>query len=319
VALCTVGGAMTVVVFSAQAHEPEVPPWSDCLSERQSNQIIDEYSKLLSPLDGATVVAATPVTFLGRGGDGASPITFMVATSPALLSSPDIDSGTGSLVSPEHLSEFTFTSSKAAATPRTIYWTASFTHVLNGCKEPPVTFTLPPRTLTVIPSPAEEAAATKKEEEEAAAAGYVSLDGAIMNVRNTHQGVVKLTCADTAACSGKLTLTAKSATGKGKKKHTKTEIIGTASFSIAANTTARINLTLSKSWRALLAGAHGHLNATLTILKTSPAPIKTQTQSVRLEQQKLANAKESSARISNVRLRLGSLRDVSTGAAHLPT
>ena len=40
------------------------------------------------------MVVGTPVTFFARGG-GESPMTFMVASSPALLSSPDIDGGLG--------------------------------------------------------------------------------------------------------------------------------------------------------------------------------------------------------------------------------
>jgi hypothetical protein len=138
--------------LQAQAYTAEVPPWSVCLAEKESNETVEEYAKLLSPPDGATVPAGTSVTFLARSGV-ASPMSFMVASSPASLSSPDIDGGLGSRLQPEYTAEYTLTSTKAVATPRTIYWTASFTRTLRDCEGPPVTFTLPARTLTVLPSP----------------------------------------------------------------------------------------------------------------------------------------------------------------------
>jgi hypothetical protein len=64
-----------------------------------------------------------------------------------------------------------------------------------------------------------------------------------------------------------------------------------ATFSIAANTTASIDLALNETARALLSAAHGHLGATLTILETSLLPSQTQTQSVHLEQRHATNAK----------------------------
>jgi hypothetical protein len=151
-------------VLPAQAYTAEFQPWAICSAEERSNQIAEERAELLSPSEGAMEEAGTSVVFSARSG-GASPMNFMVASSPALLSSPDIDSGPGSLLLPENLAEYSFTSTKAAAVPRTIYWTASFTRVLADCEGPPVTFTLPARTLTVLPSPAEEAAAAKKREE----------------------------------------------------------------------------------------------------------------------------------------------------------
>jgi hypothetical protein len=124
------------------------------------------------------------------------------------------------------------------------------------------------------------------------ATGSVSLDAATINVQSAREAPVKLTCTGTATCSGKLTLTAKSTTGKGKEKHTKAETIATATFSIASGETATIKVTLNGTGRALLSAAHGHLSATLTILKTSPSPSKTQAQSVHLAQQKAKKSKK---------------------------
>jgi hypothetical protein len=121
------------------------------------------------------------------------------------------------------------------------------------------------------------------------ATGSVSLDGSTITVQSGRQAAVKLTCAGTATCSGKLTLTVRTK-GKGKKK-AKTRTIGTAAFSIAAGKTATIKITLNGTGGALLSAAHGHLSATLTMLKASPSPSTTQTQGVHLVQHKATKAK----------------------------
>jgi ribosomal protein L9 len=309
VGLLVVLGAVGWVVGDssspAQGYTAGPPaPWAICAAEQHSNEIVEEGAKLLGPANGATVVAGTTVTFSAESGVE-SPMTFKVASAQALLSSPDIDSGPGAS---QPLSQYTFTSTKAAATPRTIYWTASFTRTLKDCEEPPVTFTLPPRSLTILPTPAEEAATKKKQEEEAtkkkseeeatakkkeeevAAAGTVVLDGLTINVQKRHEAMVSLTCADVAKCAGTLTLTANSTTKKGKKA--KTETIGTASFSITAGKTVTIELKVNTPGRALLNTDHGRLSATLTVLKSSPAPLQTHTDSVHLVQQKEMKAKK---------------------------
>ena len=121
-----------------------------------------------------------------------------------------------------------------------------------------------------------------------AATGSISLDGSSITVQSGGAAAVKLTCTGTATCTGKLTLTART---KGKKK-AKTETIGTASFSIPAGKTAAVKLALNATGRALLNAAHRHLSATLTILKASPSPTQTNTDSVHLTQQKATKAKK---------------------------
>jgi hypothetical protein len=304
--LAALGALVCAVMVPAVPARAEGPGGLNCFSERESTKTIEEYAKLLSPAEGATVAAGTPVTFFTRGG-GESPMTFMVASSPALLSSPDIDGGLGTmlprgyeteLVPPEYKAEEWLTSTKTTATPRTVYWTASFTLDLRFCDEPPVTFTLPPRTLTVVPSPVEERAAAKqKQEAEAAAAkrkkeaeaaarptGSVSLVGSAIIVQSSGgEAAVKLACRGTGTCSGKLTLTGKSKT---KNARTRTETIGTAGFSIPAGKTATVEFKLNAAGRALLGSDHGPLSATMTILKSSPAPAQAQTEGVRLVQEK---------------------------------
>ena len=297
--------AMTVPALPARA---EVLGGFNCLSEREGTQTVEEYAKLLGPAEGATVVAGTPVTFFARSGGPETPMTFMIASSPALLSSPDIDGGLGTLLPPgykpeslppEDNAEYWLTSAKASATPRTIYWTASYTRNLRSCDEPPVTFTLPARTLTVVPSPAEEQAAAKqKQEAEAAAAkrkkeaeaaatptGSVSLDGSTITVQRGGEATVKLTCTGTATCSGKLTVAASSKTKNAKR--TRTETIGTAMFSISMGRTVNVELRLDAAGRALLGADHGRLSATLAVLKSSPAPSQTHTESIWLVGEKV--------------------------------
>jgi hypothetical protein len=120
------------------------------------------------------------------------------------------------------------------------------------------------------------------------ATATVRLDGSTLGVR---KGVasVKLSCSGTATCVGKVTLTVKSKPKKGKKA--KTESIGTASFSIPAGGTKLLKVKLDSVGGALLRAANGHLGATLKIVKASPSPSKTETQSVRLEQQKAVQKK----------------------------
>src|ERR1700722_12481201 len=107
---------------------------------------------------------------------------------------------------------------------------------------------------------------------QAAATGNIALDGSTITVQRNHEALIKLTCTGTATCSGRLTLTIKRTTGRGKKRHTKTDTIGTATFSIPAGPSETVKLTLNGTGRALLSAAHGHLSSPLTILKPPPSP-----------------------------------------------
>lgn len=124
------------------------------------------------------------------------------------------------------------------------------------------------------------------------ATGSVSLDGTKIAVQSNHKAAVKLTCTGTATCSGKLTLTVKSTTKKGKKKHTKTQTIGTATFSIPAGQSQTVMVALSKPGRTLLSAAHGNLAATLMVQKSSPSPTQNSSSNVHLAQQKTTKKKK---------------------------
>ena len=307
VALCALGWATTVATAPAQAETPA----EKCTIEKGFAGFIAQDFTLEGPAEGADVLAGAPVTLSGKSPYG-PPLTFSVASSPSLLSSPDIDGGLGSLQPGTSL--YTFTSTKATTATRTIYWAASFTVTLQNC-EGPLTFTTPARTLTVVASlPTPEEASVKKKEEaaakamqEAAAAGGVSLDGTTINVQSTHRAAVKLICRGTATCRGKLTLTARITIGKGRRKQTKAATIGTASFSIKAGKAATVKLTLNGTGRALLTAARGHLSSSLTILEDAPAPAAallhalglpattTKKYAVRLVQQKPTSARKTAS------------------------
>jgi len=138
----------------------------------------------------------------------------------------------------------------------------------------------------------EETPTGKPEEAKIAIAGSVSLTGSVLSIQSGGKGSVKLLCAGTATCAGKLTLTV---TSKGKGKHAKkakAETIGTAAFSIPAGKTGVVTITLTAAGRALLKAAHGKLNASLTVLKSSPAPASTKRASVQLVQKTATKAKK---------------------------
>lgn len=288
VALGALGCATVVTALPAQAYEAKISPQLTCALGKEGAEVEAQHMLLPAPPNGATVLEGTPVTF---SGESSHALMFSVASSPALLSSPDIDGGQGS----SHLgsSLYTFTSTEATATLRTIYWAASFTFTPEDC-ESPFTFMTPAHTLTVVsPSPTaeeaaikqkqeEEAAAKKKREEEAAATGSVSLDEVTIDVQSAHEAAVKLACTGTGMCSGKLSLMGEVPLKKGKKTKVETEVIGTATFSISAAKTTTVKLTLNTTGRRLLSTDHGRLDASLTILESSPSPSQVHTESVRL-------------------------------------
>jgi hypothetical protein len=139
---------------------------------------------------------------------------------------------------------------------------------------------------------AAQAEALKKREEqeaEAPATGSISLAGTNVSVQGDGLALVKLECLGIAGCHGKLTLavpTKTAAGGKGNKRPARPIKIGTATFSIQAGKSAIIAFKLNAAGRSLLGAAHGHLNTSLTVIKSSPAPLQTHTDSVHLVRQK---------------------------------
>lgn len=100
--------------------------------------------------------------------------------------------------------------------------------------------------------------------------------------------LIKLRGIGAGSCSGKLTLRvkvvkAKLAGGKaGVKKTFKLRTIGTGSFAIAAGQTRTFTIKLNAVGRQFLTVDHGHLNTSLLIARSSPAPAQARTASIRL-------------------------------------
>jgi hypothetical protein len=285
-ALSALGCAMTVPAVSTQAYT--VKPGEGCGLAMEALEAATERG--LAPSNGEEVPASMPLT-LSAPSTGQS-LIFSIASSPALLSTPDIDSGLGSLR--PGASEYTFSSTKATATPRTIYWDTSFTVTPEDC-EGPRTFTTHVRSLVVVSSPAseEQAAADGQHGAETSATGVVSPDGLTIDVRSNREAAIRLACTGAATCSGKLTLTTRDMTGANKKAQTKARTIATGAFSIAAGKAASIKLALNKHGRTLLNAVRGRLGAMLTIVKTSPLPSETQTHGIVLERRNGAQAARS--------------------------
>jgi hypothetical protein len=130
-------------------------------------------------------------------------------------------------------------------------------------------------------------------------AGGVSLAGTRIGTTRGGKAAVKLRCAGTGKCNGKVTLTVRmqgtferhGRSGKGGKRRSETTTIGTASFSISPGKTTTIEVKLNAAGRALLSADHGRLSASLTILELALSPENTQTKTVQLVQQKAAKAR----------------------------
>jgi hypothetical protein len=167
--------AVLATAVPAQAYkEYEVgPPSEALLCYAEASSALGVVENFLSPASGSMVAAATPITF---SSDSSQPLSFAIASSEALLSTPNVDGGPGSPGPPPPnaagTQHYSFTSTKATATAGTVYWQASFsTAAMPHCADYVRTEKTAVRTLTVLsPSFSEaEADAKKKQEEEAAA------------------------------------------------------------------------------------------------------------------------------------------------------
>jgi hypothetical protein len=123
-----------------------------CIAE--AGAALGVVENFLSPANALTVTVGTPVTF---SSDSSQPLSFAIASSPALLSTPNVDSGPGSPgPAPPNAggTQYSFTSTKASASAGTVYWQASFSRAgLPHCTGYAQTEKTAVRTLTVLPPP----------------------------------------------------------------------------------------------------------------------------------------------------------------------
>jgi hypothetical protein len=231
----------------------------------------------LSPASGASVSQGAPVSF---SGPSLVPVAFAVASSPALLLTPDVDSMVGVRQGTSSNPTYAFTSTKAAATPGTVYWTASFsTSELAGCSGlPPGTYTTVVHTLAVVAAPS-EAAAPVSPPLSSPTPSVVSTIATSLRVRIGGSTAVELGCKGGESCKGRLALRAKQLVGNGARKRYRTAVIGEATFSIGADAQAAIHMHLNALGRRLLKAGHGRVEASLEI---DQKPGSTRTTNVRL-------------------------------------
>jgi FG-GAP repeat/IPT/TIG domain len=111
----------------------------------------------------------------------------------------------------------------------------------------------------------------------------VSLHSKKIPVQPSKRALLTLVGTGTGKCAGKLRLRVKI---KHAHKRSTLKTIGTAVFSISAHRTLLVRVKLNPAGRALLKAGHGHLNASLLLVKSLPVPVKARTASVKLTQQK---------------------------------
>jgi hypothetical protein len=113
----------------------------------------------------------------------------------------------------------------------------------------------------------------------AAAACRLSLRNKHLAVYSFRTVALRLLRTGVGSCSGKLTL---SFNTHAKGKRPKSTPLGTASFSIASGTSKVFKLNLNKAGRKLFRAHGGHLNVSLSIVRSVPAPKLARSASVRL-------------------------------------
>jgi hypothetical protein len=277
--LAMIGVLMCVVAVSAapaQAYTAEITPWDECYVAGRAALAVLERG--LTPSNEAAVQDGSSVVF---SGSSASPVTFAVASSPELASSPDIDSGLGvqqPAASPADLPSYSFTSTKAAATPRTVYWTASLsTASIPECAGlSATTLTTSVRTLTVLPAPPVASSVAPAP----APPAVVMFAGAHVAVAGKEGVVVGLRCEGGGLCAGRLTLQGKrTVEGRRGMRVSRVVTIGTANFSIAAGESGSVAVHLNSAGRTLLKVGRGRLAVSLRI---EPASGSTQVKTVLL-------------------------------------
>jgi hypothetical protein len=112
----------------------------------------------------------------------------------------------------------------------------------------------------------------------AAAACRVSLRSKHLTVARKTTAAVRLLRTGAGSCRGTVILRRYGRTGKRVRLMT----IGSAHFSIAPGRSQVVKIKLNALGRRLFARAHGNLNASIAVLRTTPAPKQAKTASVRL-------------------------------------
>jgi hypothetical protein len=121
----------------------------------------------------------------------------------------------------------------------------------------------------------------------AGAACRVSLRSKHVAVALHRSAAIRLLRTGTGQCRGTVTLRYAQ---KGKGKRFKLKTIGSVRFSIAPGKSQVVSIKLNKLGRSLFIAAHGKLNASVAVLRTTPTPSLAKTASVRLSAKKKPKA-----------------------------
>jgi hypothetical protein len=244
-------GALGWLVDRAQGYTASAPPWALCASASDAHLAALEAT--LAPSGGTTVTVGTPVTL---SGNSSSPVMFAVASSPALLSNPDIDGGPGSAVpissGPSPTYSYTFTSTRATATPGTVYWDASFSdaNIVECAGQPPSVYTTPAHALTVLPAPTPTPSSTPPAPQPPVPPPLQVSIGTSNEFRLTHPTVTYLVHC-TANCSGETYYQVLVVRGRGKAVRAPKLDLGPESVSIATAVGGDEQFTRNYSGRSL--------------------------------------------------------------------
>ncbi len=248
-ALAAVGVSVclaTAFVGSAPADTDGTSAAGLCSAEGAAAEIIEKsLVGKLSPADGATVRVGTPVTF---SAPSSIALSFAVASSPGSISDPDIDSGPG--VEQPGGDTYAFTSTKATAIARTVYWAATFTTTVSGCEEPTITYTTPVRALVIQALPYSEPPSLRLVNEPQVTGGGVALTLLCQSPNGSDcQGVGSLSTSERLKDGHAVAVQAR----KRAPSLTKAIAAGSTTFSLAPGKTATVVVPVSRVAQRLLA------------------------------------------------------------------
>jgi hypothetical protein len=202
VATLATAALVAALASPANGYSPPELSWANCSGNIAALTTVLEVRAM--PQQDANVTAGDSVRF---SAPSELPLTFAVASSPALLANPNIDQGLGQPSQPEHMQ--LFTSLKAAATAGTVYWQVSFeaAEVPECAGVSSGLISIPPRTLVVgpalVPAPVLVPAPLLVPQEKTPTPPAADFSAAIRpSSVNTHHPTVAFRVRCTASCVG---------------------------------------------------------------------------------------------------------------------